>query len=117
MTQRTGARTARQDKFAQRRQIVVVVNDLLIQPNNFVLREHVLSGQRKRAAQIEQIILNLQQHCADVWRQLFCKQNTKLAVQLIHAAQHGNAHVVFAYACAVGEAGRAFISGAGGDLG
>jgi hypothetical protein len=61
-------------------------------------------------------VLDGDQQLADVVGQRFGQQQAEVGVQLVDVAHGLHAQVVLGDAAAVGQAGRAVVAGAGGDL-
>ena len=111
-----GPTASRQDEFGQSGQRGIVLGQGLVKRQHRFLLEQLKTGNRQFAAQVEKLVLHLDQHVTHGWGHVFAQQHADVGVQFIHVAHRVNPQRVFGYAGVVPQAGGAVVPGAGGDL-
>lgn len=114
--QRRSARAARQNELLERRQRCVEVGDQLFEAQNLGLADGGVAGDGDFSAQVEQVVLYLQQGLADVFRQILGKQDAQRRIEFIDLADDIDALTIFGDARTIAETGSAGIAGAGDNL-
>ena len=105
-----------QDELLQRRKILVVVVDGVLESLDVRGRERRITGDRQFSAEIEQIVLDIDQESANAVGQRVRENEPDHRIQFIDGTDRFDARAVLRNARTVAEAGRAGIAGAGDDL-
>ena len=113
---RCGARARGQDEFQQARQAGVVVGQRVVQLQQGIVFQQLIAGHGQLAAQVEQLVLNVDEQIAHILRQGFAQQQADMRVQLIHIAHGVRTAAVLRNTGVVPQAGGSIIASAGGDL-
>ena len=113
---RGGAVAGRQNEFLQARQLLVVGNEGFVERQHGFGLEQLVAGNGQLAAQIEQLVLDLDQQRAHIGGHVFAQQQANVGVEFVHIAHGVHAQAVLGYAGVVAQAGGAGVAGSGGDL-
>ena len=111
---RAGA--AGQNEFLEHRQVVVELVGQFFEAGNLGILHDVHAGQAEFAAQIEQVVLDIEQGGTHAGRNVLAEQQADIRVEFINLADRIDAQAVLGCPAAIAEAGGAGIAGAGDDL-
>ena len=111
-----GACACRQDEFLQARQLRVVVRQRLVELQQGAVLQQRKARHGELAAEVEELVLDVDQQLAHLGRQWFAQQQAEVRVELVHVAHGVRAAAVFGYPGVVAQAGAAVVAGAGGNL-
>ena len=115
--QAAAAAAARQDELLERRQPFVECVERLLEGKYLCGFDRPVPGNAELAAEVEELVLHRRQELAHARREPGHRQDhANCAVRLVDAAIGLDARIVFGYAAAVAEAGRAVIARARIDL-
>jgi hypothetical protein len=110
------ARAGRQDELLKARQLCVVVGQRVVELQQRIVLEQLIARHGQLAAQVEQLVLDVDQQVAHILGHWLAQQQADMRVQFIHIAHGMRAAAVLGNAGVVSQAGGSVISGAGGDL-
>ncbi|MPM98871.1 hypothetical protein SDC9_146061 [bioreactor metagenome] len=113
---RGSTRAGRQDELLQARQLRVVVGQRVVELQQRIVLEQLIARHGQLAAQVEQLVLDVDQQVAHILGHWLAQQQADMRVQFIHIAHGMRAAAVLGNAGVVSQAGGSVISGAGGDL-
>jgi hypothetical protein len=116
MGQTGRSRTGGQDELFELGQLAVVVFQRLVERSHGFGLEQLKTRDGQLAAQIEELVLHLDQHVAHLGGHVLAQQNTDVGVELIDLAHGVHTQAVFRHAGVVAQARGASVAGAGGDL-
>jgi hypothetical protein len=114
--ERGGARAGGEDELLERREVGVEGFGVRLEPRHLRVGHDGMAGNRHLAAEIEEIVLHVDEHGAHRRGHVFGEQHAEHRIELVHLAQRGDAGAVLRDARAVGEAGLARVAGARRDL-
>ena len=112
-----GARAAGQDEILERWQRFVEAIEFAFEPADALGMHHVRAGNADLAAEVEQVVLHVDQQRAHVVGQFLAEDETDQRVGFVDVAQRLDTQAVLGDALAIAEAGGAGVAGAGVDLG
>jgi hypothetical protein len=107
---------ARQHEFLQPRQVGIPGLDRRLQALDLRLAKERMPGDADFAAQIEEVVLHLEQECAHLRGHVLGEDEADRAVQLIELAERMHPGMVFRDARAVAESRLTGVARARGDL-
>ncbi|MNZ82864.1 hypothetical protein D3C78_1015730 [compost metagenome] len=111
-----GARARGQDELLQARQLGVVVRQGIVELQQAFVLEQLVAGNRQFAAQVEQLVLDIDQQRAHVLRQVLAQQQADVRIEFVHVAHGVGPSAVLRNPAVVAQAGGSIVAGAGGDL-
>jgi hypothetical protein len=114
---RRGAGAAGQDEVLQRLQVVVEAVEFVLEVLHLFGGDHLHAGDAHLAAQVEEVVLHVDEQLAHFIGHLLAQQDADGGVGFIHFAQGVDAQAVLGHPVAVAEAGGAGVAGAGVNLG
>ena len=115
--QRGGAGAAGQDEFLEHRQVGVEFLGQRFEPADLNVLDDFVARHAKLAAEIEEVVLDVEQRSLHRMGQVFAEQHAEAGIQLVDFADGVDAQAVLGRAAAVAEAGGAGVTGAGDDFG
>jgi len=92
------------------------VGQRVVELQQRIVLEQLIARHGQLAAQVEQLVLDVDQQVAHLLGHWLAQQQADMRVQFIHIAHGMRATAVLGNAGVVSEAGGSVISGAGGDL-
>jgi hypothetical protein len=95
----------------------VVGGQRLVQFEHGLGLEQLVAGDGQLAAEVEQLVLDLDQQRAHIGGHVLAQQQADVRVEFVHVAHGVHAQAVLGHAGVVAQAGGAGIAGAGCNLG
>ena len=105
-----------QNEFFEFGQGRVVLGQCLVQRQHGLGLEQLVAGDGQLAAQVEKLVLNLQQDRTYLVGHGLAQQHANVGVEFVHVTHGVYAQAVFGNAGVIPQAGGAVVSGAGGNL-
>ena len=114
---RSGTCACGQNKFLQPWQLRVVVRQCLVQLQQRVVLEQFVTGHGQLPAQVEQLVLDIDQQLAHIIGQHLAQQQADVRVELVHITHGMGAAAGLGDTGVVTQAGGAIVTGSGRNLG
>jgi hypothetical protein len=111
-----GARARGQDELLQPRQLCVVVRERVVELQQGIVLEQLETRNRQLAAEVEQLVLDIDQQLAQVLRQRLAQQQTDVGIEFVDIAHRVRAAAVFRDPGIVAQSRGAVVTRTGGYL-
>src|SRR4051812_9132370 len=105
MRLRCGAAPGRQDELLQLRQLVIEMSQRLVQRQNGLGLQQLEARDRQLAAQVEELVLHLDEYRAHAFGERFAQQKADVRVELINVPHGANTQTVLGDTRVVSQTG------------